>query len=282
MVRKEKQSVTVLFAGDIMLDRNVAAWRESDPAPMFAGVADVFNQADYRVANLEGTVTTNSSIARQNSKILRFTFDPSFTETALKPLHLSAVSLANNHALDFGEFGYDDTIAWLDAHSIQHFGQPYNDTGKLSTVLHTKLGDICLMGYMGVWGGSTTNTVSAIEALRPSCWRVVVFAHWGIEYQTSASPEQVAAAHAFVDAGADVVIGAHPHVVEPEETYAGHAIFYSLGNFMFDQEFSPEVQKGLMVQVDFGAEKTCFTPIPVGISHATTAALAPLDSLCLS
>ena len=279
--RDKQNSVSVLFAGDIMLDRNVAAWREADPAPMFAGVVDIFNQADYRVANLEGTITTNASIARQNSKILRFTFNPTFAETALKPLHLDAVSLANNHALDFGEFGYDDTTVWLDAHGIKHFGQPYNDSSTIWTTLHTKLGDICFVGYMGVWGGSPTNTVNAIGELRPTCWKVVVFAHWGEEYQPEPEDTTRTIAHRFIDAGADVVIGAHPHVVQPHETYNGHAIFYSLGNFMFDQEFSPEVMKGLMVRVVFSPTKTCFTPIPVAIEHAATRALEPLDTWCL-
>jgi poly-gamma-glutamate synthesis protein (capsule biosynthesis protein) len=125
---------------------------------------------------------------------------------------------------------------------------------------------------MGVWGGSTANTLRAITALRSGCWKVIVFAHWGEEYQTAPTQVQITAGHAFVDAGADLVVGAHPHVVESHEVYKSKAIFYSLGNLIFDQEFSQDVMQGLLVRADFGPKKTCFTLIPTAISHAQISA----------
>jgi poly-gamma-glutamate synthesis protein (capsule biosynthesis protein) len=91
--------------------------------------------------------------------------------------------------------------------------------------------------------------MAEIARLRPSCDFLVVFPHWGIEYQITASARQQELAHEFVDAGADLVIGAHPHVVEPVELYRGKAIFYSLGNFVFDQGLSFWTEHGLAVQV---------------------------------
>ena len=79
---------------------------------------------------------------------------------------------------------------------------------------------------------------------------VIVYAHWGEEY-SSTSSEQVRAAHAFIESGADAVIGSHPHVVQDLEYYLGKPIFYSLGNFIFDQWFSPEVMRGMGVRVVF-------------------------------
>jgi poly-gamma-glutamate synthesis protein (capsule biosynthesis protein) len=90
-------------------------------------------------------------------------------------------------------------------------------------------------------------------------------AHWGVEYEHTPTTQQQREAHAFIDAGADLVVGAHPHVVQSTEVYKDKAIFYSLGNFMFDQNFSWAVQHGLAIAVDFYKAKTEVTLTPVSI-----------------
>ncbi len=120
-----------------------------------------------------------------------------------------------------------------------------------------------MVGYHALFNPDTTAVLSKIKTIRPQCDYIILFAHWGEEYQHEPTSKQRESAHAFVDAGADVVVGAHPHVVEPLEIYNNHAIFYSLGNFLFDQGWRPEVKRGLAVAIKFSASSTTFTLIPV-------------------
>jgi poly-gamma-glutamate capsule biosynthesis protein CapA/YwtB (metallophosphatase superfamily) len=264
---------SIIFVGDIMLDRNVArhAMASSTDA-LFARVLPLLASADTRVANLEGSITTNPSIAQVDNTILHFTFDPGLAQAALAPLNLSAASLANNHSYDFGRAGFDATRAYLSRWGIKPFGHPYN-ARDLSTTLAIRGKQFCLVGYHALYDATTTEVVGEIARLRPDCYKVIVFAHWGEEYRPAANAAQVAEAHEFVDAGADLVIGAHPHVVENVETYRGRAIFYSLGNFMFDQDFSWATTHGLAVVATFGASSTTFglTPIMIAGQEASVA-----------
>ncbi len=263
--------VRVMFGGDIMLDRNVARSAQTDGADtLFAGVAQTFNDSDVRIANLEGTITASSSIAMRNSSILRFTFDPVIAGDALEPLHLDAVSSANNHALDFGPSGYTSTGTYLESFGIQRFGHPLNVPGYLSTVVMYKNKKLCFVGYHELFVATTTPVVSEIQAIRPDCWKVIVMAHWGVEYDHVADAAQHAEAHAFVDAGADLVVGAHPHVVQDHEVYKGKAIFYSLGNFMFDQNFSWATTHSMLLRADFTDTESHFTVIPITVEAQKT------------
>lgn len=258
---------SILFVGDIMLDRGVAkhAMASSTDA-LFAGVLDLFKTADARVANLEGSITTSPSIAQHNNGILRFTFDPTLAGEALAPLDLRAVSLANNHAYDFYAAGYRSTQDYLRSWGIAPFGHPYN-ARDLSVQFPIREKGFCLVGYHSLYDAGTAEVLADIRLLNSNCYRVIVFAHWGDEYETVANDSQVAAAREFIDAGADLVIGAHPHVVQNVEVYKGKAVFYSLGNFMFDQDFSWETQHGLAVRAEFGEAFTSFTLTPVTIEN---------------
>jgi poly-gamma-glutamate synthesis protein (capsule biosynthesis protein) len=262
----EQKSVSVMFLGDIMLDRKVAQMaRARGVDSLFASSTELFTQTDLRVANLEGPITTNPSIAQVDHTILRFTFDPALTKQVLAPLNLSAVSLANNHAYDFGKSGYAQSREYLSQWGIGAFGHPYNTAGHLSTKLNSRGKTICLVGFMQLYVTGTSTVTSEIQTLRPECDKVVVFPHWGDEYTHEPTGPQVAAAHAFIDAGADMVIGAHPHVVQPFEVYRGKPIIYSLGNAMFDQNFSWDTTHGLAVRLDFYSNKTDLTFIPLTI-----------------
>lgn len=271
-----EQGRSVLFGGDVMLDRNVARRAETRTEPLWhESVRALFapERSDLRVVNLEGTITTNPSIARQNSSILRFTFAPAFAQQSLAALHISAVSLANNHALDFYNDGYSSTQEYLRAWGVQYFGHPLNTEGTLSTSFAVRGQRICLVGYHELFYVDPTSVVEEITRLRSECYRVVVMPHWGVEYEPTPSTRQQELAHAFIDAGADLVVGAHPHVVQTMEVYKGAAIFYSLGNFMFDQDFSWETTHGLLVHANFFNEKTVFalTPVSVLLSQAALA-----------
>lgn len=265
----EEPPVRVLFVGDLMLDRNVAvsARQGGAPALLSTNTRALFADADLRVLNLEGAVTTEPSIAQRNHEILRFTFDPALTRDVLAQLRVDAVSLANNHALDFFDSGFVRTREALASWGVTPFGHPQNVAGALSARIGKDPRLVCLVGYHALFAPDRTEVLAELARIRPECWRVVVFAHWGEEYQTRSGAPQQHAAHEFVDAGADLVIGAHPHVVQEVEVYQGRAIFYSLGNFMFDQNFSWETTHGLAVRVDFYEHKTAFTLVPLTVAE---------------
>lgn len=276
-----REEVTVFFAGDVMLDRNVAKRSEEfGKEQLFSSTTRFFLDADLAVLNLEGTITPNQSIARRNSSILRFTFDPEFARAVLAPLQLDAVSLANNHAIDFYERGFSQTKNYLSEWGIQSFGHPNNE-GKLSVRLEVRGKTICVVGYHGLYEAATESVVAEIQNIRKHCWRIVVMSHWGLEYEPTPESATVHIAHEFIDAGADVIIGAHPHVVQTLEIYQGKPIFYSLGNFMFDQDFSWETMHGLGVKVSFSEEETHFTLIPTSVVYSRSGIAAGSDKAAI-
>jgi gamma-polyglutamate biosynthesis protein CapA len=179
-------------------------------------------------------------------------------------LGFTAVNLANNHTLDFGQSGYEETKENLAKDDILYFGSPSNNE-DLSTQINVRGKLICLVGYEEFINPEPQTILDEIHSLQASCYRIIVFAHWGVEYLPTPSDKQKTLAHSFIDAGADVIIGSHPHVVQPLEVYKNKAIFYSLGNFVFDQNFSFETTHGLAVQVEFSDTETHFTLAPISI-----------------
>lgn len=272
------EPVRVLFTGDIMLDRNVAlhAGTAGDES-LIAQVERMFLEVDATVANLEGTITTNQSVSIQNNSLLQFTFDPRFAGF-LKNIGVTAVSLSNNHTFDFGEDGYESTKKFLAQESILSFGSPHNDDG-LSTKILLRGKNLCLVGYEGFVRPDPAPIAAEITRIRPLCDIVVATMHAGEEYVSGYTSQQSESAHAFIDAGADAVIGTHPHVVEPLEVYRGKAIFYSLGNFIFDQNFSFATTHGLAVDMEWDGAETRYTLIPVTIQNEEVSFSNTTDSI---
>ncbi len=265
--------ITLLFVGDMMFDRGTARHaKKYGIDSLFKGVEELFKGNDAIIGNLEGTITTQASIAQRDRTVLRFTFDPAFA-AALKEEGFAAVSLANNHSTDFYAAGMEETRGFLEAQGIAHFGSAYNDS-VLSTVLEIKGKSICLVGYHDLYTFDPAPTNYEIKRLRPECDQVIVMPHWGNEYEQKQSPREIRLAHGFIDAGADLVVGSHPHVVQPMEIYEGKAIFYSLGNFIFDQGLSFWTEHGLALKVVLkeGSEMT-FVPIPTAL-HSTEVSVA--------
>jgi poly-gamma-glutamate synthesis protein (capsule biosynthesis protein) len=259
------QPIRALFVGDIMLDRWVANHAARyGTSSLFANIRPLFERNDMIVGNLEGTITSNTSVSQNGSGILRFTFNPQLVRDTLVPLGFTAVSIANNHTLDFGQSGYEETKANLAKDNILFFGSPSNSE-NLSTQKEVNGKLFCFVGYEEFINPDPQPILDEINSLRASCYRIVVFTHWGVEYIPTPTDKQKTLAHSFIDAGADVIIGSHPHIVQPLEIYKNKAIFYSLGNFMFDQNFSFETTHGLAVQIDFSDAKTHFTLIPITI-----------------
>jgi poly-gamma-glutamate synthesis protein (capsule biosynthesis protein) len=267
---------SVLFVGDIMLDRGVAQHADKyGTDSLFSKVERLFLGTHAVIGNFEGTMTTYPSISEKDYSILRFTADPLYAGV-IKRLDFSAFSLANNHALDFGEPGYDQTVRNLSDAGLASFGSPRNDR-NLSTSLDIHGKNICLVGYHDLYIPDPTPAIEEITRIRPDCTYIVLFAHWGIEYNQAQNDRQIMLAHKFIDSGVDLVIGSHPHVVEPVEIYKNKAIFYSLGNFIFDQGLSFATEHGLAVNVEFGDSMTRFTLVPTALDHAEAGIADPAD-----
>lgn len=262
------QQISALFVGDIMLDRSVAKHAEIyGTSSLFKNILPLFEGNDITIGNLEGAITSEPSVSQNDSDILRFTFNPQLARDVLVSLGFTAVSLSNNHTLDFGPTGCTDTKTNLTKNAILFFGSPSNSE-NLSTQKEVNGKLFCFVGYEEFINSDPQPILDEINFLQSSCYRTIVFAHWGVEYSTTPTDEQKTLAHEFIDAGADIIIGTHPHVVQPLEIYKNKAIFYSLGNFIFDQDFSFETTHGLAVQVEFSDAETHFTLVPVAILHS--------------
>ncbi|MBX4200250.1 CapA family protein [Candidatus Parcubacteria bacterium] len=248
------RTTSVLFVGDIMLDRMVRQIIDSNGfESIVESIQPLFANLDMAVGNLEGTVTANTSLSAKNYKILRFTF-ASTTLPALKSLGFNVLGLANNHALDFGADGYDETVKNLEAAGISFFGSPLNNK-NLSTKVRVNDEDMCFIGFHALYNPDVSTVLDEINKVKDGCSFLVVFAHWGVEYNQKVTNAQRVSAHQFIDVGADLVLGAHPHVIEPVEVYKDKAIFYSLGNFIFDQNFSLATRQGLAVRMELSKSK---------------------------
>lgn len=257
-----EEPVKILLVGDLMLDRTVRTTIDKKGFEYsFTDIKSIFEGMDLAVGNLEGAITSNSSLSQKNFNILKFTF-PSSDARALRDLGFSGFSLANNHALDFGHDGYLETITNLGLNDLFYFGSPTNDQ-NLSSSENIKGQDICFVGYHSLFVESLSPVVDEIKRIKPKCDFIVAFAHWGVEYEDYENKDQEREAYALVDAGADLVVGAHPHVIQPVEVYRGKAIFYSLGNFIFDQDFSLATRQGLAVQMELGGENVTYKFIPI-------------------
>lgn len=243
--KQEHLSATLLAVGDMMLDRDVFMYTKRSGTYSYPfELMDLFIRGvNIRVGNLEGPITNNQSRAIYDYGTT-FTFSPNFAEQLGS--RFEVLSLANNHSLNFGENGYSETLEYLNQEQVGYFGHPYNNK-NLSAIL-TKNGlRIGFIGYHSLYHNSTESVAQEIKRIHPETDIVIVYAHWGSEYQRAASQPQKQQAHAFIDAGADIILGAHPHVMQPIEIYNGKPIFYSLGNYIFDQYFSEHTMQGLSI-----------------------------------
>ncbi len=252
-VEIKDQPVKILFFGDAMFDRYVRKLIASSTCEgLFNGVKAEINSADLTIINLEGAITSNTPVAKPNGTDLRFTFATS-TATCLSNVGIDAVSLANNHSYNFGEKGIIETKKLLNNAGVEYFGDPFNksDIRFIKTINGKR---IAIVGYHELYYSNLENISAEIVRLKSENLAdyVIVFAHWGEEYTYKANSIQKKMAREFVDAGADAVIGAHAHVIQENESYKGVPIYYSLGNFIFDQYFSEEVQKGVGLEIILG------------------------------
>jgi len=241
------KTVTTLVFGDMMFDRSVRKLTDVNGLDYvfdkIRGYEDrFFRGLDLIVGNLEGAI----SLPRAPNKEIDFDFDDEVA-TLLSMFNFDAVSLANNHALDQGRAGFESTQKVLSEAGIGFFGsQTKDDVPAWTTEVR---------GQKIVWLGFNItdhelNKKIVEEKIREARAQnnfVIVMMHWGAEYKPRPAESIKNLGRELVDFGADVVIGGHPHVMQGMEVWKGHPIFWSLGNFVFDQYWSEETERALSV-----------------------------------
>ncbi|MEA2097983.1 MAG: CapA family protein, partial [Patescibacteria group bacterium] len=265
---KEDIEIKMITVGDIMLSRMVEQKMigYNDYKYPFLKTAEVTNKADIVFGNLETTIIEGRII---KSGEMIFRTDPKAIE-GLKFAGFNILSIANNHIMNFGKAGLESTIRNLDKNNISHIGAGVGikDIYKLvrKDIKGTKF------AFLGFTYNSDQRRSSdgkiygvanmEIEKMKENVGKaklendvVIVSMHAGTEYKVSSSLFQENFARCAIDAGADLVIGGHPHVVQNIEKYKEGYIFYSLGNFVFDQMWSNETRLGVIAEIVFKDKK---------------------------
>ncbi len=240
---------TLAAAGDVNFGDGVAPYISSGGVDYpWSSASAVFAQGDLSFVNLECCLSTQGSPVAAKE----FTFEGSPEAAAgMKTAGIDVVSLANNHSKDYGTQAFLDTMTNLKAQGIAWCGAGNNAAEAYSpAVLNAHGVKVAFLAFTNIvpdgWPAGTTTPGCAVGSSADKVARtvadaktkskadfVIVSFHWGIELATSPGGEQRSLAHAAVDAGADVVLGHHPHVVQGFEVYKNRLIAYSLGNFVF-------------------------------------------------
>jgi len=263
--------LSILVVGDMMLDRNVRNIIDKNGFDyFFSGVKDIIKNADIAVANLEGAFTTNPSItASLKSQELQFTFDPNLAP-ALSDLGFDVLGLANNHSYNYGRKGLESTRRYIGGAGMMYYGDPFNKE-EISTIIVKNGIRVGFVGFHEFYYTNFDKVLLEIARIRKDVDLLIVSPHWGIEYQKNPTSKMKEWAHQFIDNGADIVIGAHPHIVGAIEEYKDKRIYYSLGNFAFDQYFSEATMNGLIVIVNVDKSKDgmniSFEEIPMRVDR---------------
>lgn len=216
---------------------------DGDYGYFFANVAPIFAADDLTVANLENPLTTATRREEKFDYGRNFWFKgrPEYAQI-LAAGHVDVVNLANNHTYDYGVEGYLDTKAALDRHGIGYFG--YEDVYE-TEIKGVRIGMAGFNEFGAFEQGVDleelkTEIRNKVQWLKGRNDLVLVYFHWGREYSYEPTERQRALAYAAVDAGADLVAGSHPHVIQGVERYRDRYIVYSLGNFCYAGHKNPE------------------------------------------
>lgn len=251
-VVSNSKKIKIMIAGDIMLDRGVRLLGEKyGYDSLFATITPLFAGADIVVANLEGPITNNKSKTvigkNKTGPAMQFTFDPKST-SSLKKAGITVLSLANNHMDNFGLSGIRETRNNIEKAGLKWFGDPYNATSSVLKIDQDGY-KFAFVGYHGFSKGFE-RIVDAVKVLKQDNYFVIVMPHWGEEYSSSTNATVINQARTLVGAGAGIIAGSHPHVVQERVWMGGVPVIYSLGNLLFDQHFSKAVDTGNVAEFD--------------------------------
>lgn len=262
LLNMRDSEANLIFVGDIMLSRMIGdiMARKNDWKYPFLKIADFLRRADLTIGNLEGPI---SSRGVNQGSIYSFRADPKAVEGLLYS-GFDVLSIANNHILDWGRVALADTVDILTEMRIATVGAGRNfeeaNRPHITEVRGTKIAFFAYTNLYpeSLWATETQGGVSmpilenikeSISKVRNEVDTIILLWHWGEEYQTKFHLREQKLAHTLIDAGADIIVGHHPHVVQETEEYNGGYIAYSLGNFVFDQNFSEDTRRGLTLKI---------------------------------
>lgn len=271
--------ITVTAVGDVMLaGRWAASIRKNGYDTLFRDVAAELKTGDIAIANLESPIARGG--CEFSGKKFRFRAEPEVA-AALHASGINLVTLANNHTMDFGGQALAETMENLEHAGIAWIGAGENLAEARKMALYTINGKkIAFLGYSmtrpveffaahnrpGTAPGIEKFFVEDIRRARQEADYVIVSFHWGTEGAMDIQPYQRAVAHKAIDAGADVILGHHPHVLRGIERYKTGIVFYSLGNFTFASK-GRSADASAIVRLRLGDEKREAELLPVDILH---------------
>jgi|GEM_PF-2348964 len=259
------KTTKILIFGDTALLEPLGSRAVNDPTyNPFSNVMPFFENYDYIVGKLETTIDGESVGVPNPGKNYTFSI-PKISAKIFKDAGIDAFNYATNHTKDYGEASVIHTIELLEEQGIEHFGAGANNEEAFAPlIVEIKGTKIAFLAFnsaeyaFNIAGPNSAGTASFIEYLaRPSIENakansdiVIVMAEWGEEHTTELNDLQKQWANIFTSAGADLVVGGHPHVRQASDVVNGVEVIYSIGNFMFPgQAWDPEAQKGWMVEV---------------------------------
>lgn len=252
--------IRIIICGDIALKHKQGLYP-------FSSVEHLFREKDLAIGNLETVLTKRPCYTRKRT-ILKTRQE---SIIFLKKLGIDIVNIANNHILDCGVEGYYDTINTLRSWGIAYVGE-VNGFAR-NVYIFEKCGiKIAFLGYDLTKSMRTiTNALREVWLVKKYVDTVILFLHWGCEYSYYPAPWQRKIARAFIDAGASIILGHHPHVIQGIERYKNGIIFYSLGNFQFNLNIDNMYKfkysnTGLVVHITLSRDGVVsYKVFPVGI-----------------
>ena len=291
-----KEDASIAVTGDVMFARKMPNVLSMDSSP-FSGVSDVTSNVDLLLINFENAATSSGDALKGDVPLK---CDPGYVPLA-KANNVTVAALANNHAIDYGITGMQDTLENLRNADITPMGAGNTEDEAHQAVVKDVNGrKVTILNYMDSenfaeysyeampYANGSNPGYSAYDsedaqkqiAANNDSDLIVAYLHFGNEYSNSPNENQVKIAHELIDYGADVVVGSHPHVTQGIEMYNGKPIFYSLGNFIFDQS-NTATHSAYFVQIDLVNNTGECTVYPIYISNYLPQHMSPDDGTSL-
>jgi len=254
---KTQKETTLIVTGDVMLGRsvNTRTIKHNEANYPFLEIQSLLSSSDITLINLENPFF--DPCPNTNEGLIFCA--PTESVNSLAFAGVDVANIANNHIKNYGQKGYDTTITALNNLNISP-----SDSNHFVIIEKNKI----KFGFLGFnilsQEHSTKEITSQIQTNKAKVDVLVVSFHWGAEYTHQPSKSQKELAHQAVKAGANLIVGHHPHVIQPQEIYQNTPILYSLGNLVFDQMWSPATREGVIAKFTFTDHKitsTEFTPV---------------------
>ena len=276
-----KDKISLVFTGDIGFDRSMyKKW--DDPQLISPEILDFLHSADHVITNVEGPVAeAEQNTVSEGAQQLLHTIDPTALKV-LKNMNADIWNICNNHIMDAGEYGIKRTLKYAQKQGAQTIGAGMNIHEARKPVILDEAGGIGLfgVGYQracrkadeekpGCYSWSDLEAIQqTINEIKAKCRWCIVVAHAGEEFTPLPSPYTRERYRKFLEMGADIVVGHHPHVPMNYETVGDKIIFYSLGNFIFDTDYQRSqfnTELGLLVKLNFTPDSFSFEPMGLEI-----------------